>query len=68
MTVNGGRVKISVISIDRQYPAKMEARISLDPNFLEDMPELVEIVKKRLIEAQMKINLEICGAIDGDKL
>lgn len=68
MTVNGGRVWISWGDVyTDSYPPRMHVDIQIIPNFPEDMKELTDIVHKRLIEAQSKINLEICGIVDGDE-
>ena len=68
MTVRGGRVWISWGDVcNEPYPPRMHALIEIIPHFPEDIGELTDIVHKRLIEAQAKINLEICGIMEADE-
>ena len=69
MTVRGGRVRIEpgiVYWLGNETPF-MDVRVTISANFNEDMDEAVEIVKKRLREAQTKINLEICGIVEDEE-
>ena len=63
MTVKGGFVEINLSPLyqacDVGYPPKMYATISVIANFPEDMPEVIEIIHKRITEAGCKINLDI---------
>ena len=70
MTVRGGYVRIEPtrqLPGNETYPPSMYVKIEVTANFPEDMDEIIEILFKRLIEAQMKTNLEICGIVDGDE-
>lgn len=72
MTVKGGLVRIhhGPLYTDPEnvgYPPKMYATISVIADFPEDMPEIIRIIHKRLIEAQCKINLEIEGILEADE-
>lgn len=70
MSVRGGRVNIiadNTLRCDSGYPPKMYLKIEVVANFPEEMEEIVKIIHKRLIEAQTKINLEICGIMEADE-
>ena len=63
MTVKGGFVGVELSPLYQAcevgYPPKMYVTISVTANFQEDMPEVIEIIHKRIIEAGCKINLDI---------
>ena len=62
MTVRGGRVTIkpSIFYISKDGKAPYTVfHVDISTNFPEDIDETMEIVRKRLLEAQCKINLDI---------
>ena len=62
MTVRGGRVTIkpSIFHISREDETQYTTvHVDITTNFPEDIDETMEIVRKRLLEAQCKINLDI---------
>ena len=63
MTVKGGYVETEIGPLMSGqhvgYPPKLYVKISAVANFPEDMPAIIEIIHKRIIEAQCKINLDI---------
>jgi len=62
VTVRGGRVTIKpsifYISKDGETPYTV-FHVGISTNFPEDVDETMEIVRKRLLEAQCKIDLDI---------
>ena len=62
MTVRGGRVTIKpgIFYISREDETSYTVfHVDISTNFPEDIDETMEIVRKRLLEAQCKINLDI---------